>query len=269
MNISTNLVNELLPDLSDDASCVVVGAVARDLFDCTSTVGHRTYFYGGHYWTGVEAYDGAEVCSDDCLTKWAAAHMHGAVELLTDVEQMWESYTVRTFLLTGEPEDGHDAVDAVAYPFEYSDGRFHDSPVVCASCGRIIIADESFRAYVETAFGQYLETALWSSLDWTTTGDDGQYLPEPLDDRFGVEDVSDDLRSELLVDVVEFIGAYWDDLRDLDAGQTGHDFWLTHNGHGTGFWDRGLGEVGDRLTTACRPYGEVDLYVGDDGDLYV
>lgn len=267
MNITTNLVNEMLPDPSDGASCVLVGAVARDLFDCTSSVGHRTYFYGGHYWTGVEAYDGAEVCSDDCLTKWAAEHMAGAVELQTDVEHMWQACTVRTFLLTGDAEDGAHAGDAVAHPFEYLAGQSSDG-VTCTVCGRIIVADETFRAYVEHALGQYLATALWSSLDWTDVDDVDVYNPVPMDERFSVDDVSDDLRAELLVDVVAFVAECWDDLRDRDAGQTGHDFWLTRNGHGTGFWDRGLGEVGDRLTTACKVYGEVDLYVGDDGELY-
>ena len=47
-----------------------------------------------------------------------------------------------------------------------------------------------------------------------------------------------------------------------------HDFWLTRNGHGVGFWDRDLGEVGDKLTKACE-YTEVDLYVGDDNKLYI
>lgn len=38
----------------------------------------------------------------------------------------------------------------------------------------------------------------------------------------------------------------------------GHDFWLTRGGHGTGFWDRGLGELGERLSEAARKYGEPD-----------
>lgn len=39
----------------------------------------------------------------------------------------------------------------------------------------------------------------------------------------------------------------------------GHDFWLSRNGHGTGFWDRGL-TVGEALHTAARAMGEVYLY---------
>lgn len=48
----------------------------------------------------------------------------------------------------------------------------------------------------------------------------------------------------------------------------GHDFWLTRNGHGAGFWDRGLGELGERLTRAAKVYGSRDLYLGDDGLIY-
>lgn len=40
------------------------------------------------------------------------------------------------------------------------------------------------------------------------------------------------------------------------ADHLGHDFALTRNGHGAGFWDRGLGDVGDRLTSAAHAYGE-------------
>jgi len=43
--------------------------------------------------------------------------------------------------------------------------------------------------------------------------------------------------------------------------RAGHDFWLTRNGHGAGFWDRQElpGEVRDDLTAACgwqTAYGE-------------
>jgi hypothetical protein len=52
--------------------------------------------------------------------------------------------------------------------------------------------------------------------------------------------------------------------------QAGHDFWLTRNRHGAGFWDRGLpGDLGKRLTDMAHPYGSQDIYVGDDGSLYV
>ncbi len=49
----------------------------------------------------------------------------------------------------------------------------------------------------------------------------------------------------------------------------GHDFWLTRNRHGVGFWDRGLGDLGERLTELAHSFGETDLYLGDDGKLYL
>jgi hypothetical protein len=50
--------------------------------------------------------------------------------------------------------------------------------------------------------------------------------------------------------------------------RAGHDFWLTRNGHGAGFWDRGLGEVGDKLSKTCR-YGTQDVYFGEDNRVYI
>lgn len=50
--------------------------------------------------------------------------------------------------------------------------------------------------------------------------------------------------------------------------QAGHDFWLTRNHHGAGFWDRGIGRVGKVLTDAAHAFGEIDSYVGDDSLAY-
>jgi hypothetical protein len=50
--------------------------------------------------------------------------------------------------------------------------------------------------------------------------------------------------------------------------QAGRDFWFTRCGHGVGFWDRGLGDVGDKLSDACKQFGNVDIYRGDDGLIY-
>lgn len=56
------------------------------------------------------------------------------------------------------------------------------------------------------------------------------------------------------------------DLEGFDASQSGHDFWLTRNRHGAGFWDRGLGAVGQRLTDAAHVYGEVSVWFDSDTD---
>lgn len=49
-----------------------------------------------------------------------------------------------------------------------------------------------------------------------------------------------------------------------------HDFILTRNGHGTGFWDPGrwCAPWGEKLTVLCRKFGSINAYQGDDGLLY-
>lgn len=53
-----------------------------------------------------------------------------------------------------------------------------------------------------------------------------------------------------------------------DETQAGHDYWLTRNGHGVGFWDRDIGALGDQLSAACRGR-DVWTYRGDDGLIYL
>jgi len=51
--------------------------------------------------------------------------------------------------------------------------------------------------------------------------------------------------------------------------RVGHEFWLTHNGHGAGFWDGDYEkELGDQLTKIANSFGEQWWYVGDDGQVY-
>lgn len=45
--------------------------------------------------------------------------------------------------------------------------------------------------------------------------------------------------------------------------QIGLDFILTTNGHGAGFWDRGL-PYGDELTELCKPFGTISAYLDEE-----
>lgn len=110
----------------------------------------------------------------------------------------------------------------------------------------------------------YIECAFWASND--NADDSGG---EPLDRNYTPEiDLSPESKAGMVRDCTDFVQANSEDLDDVDPEQAGHDFWLTRNRHGVGFWDRGLGALGERLTQASRAYGEVDLYVGDDGLIY-
>jgi hypothetical protein len=111
----------------------------------------------------------------------------------------------------------------------------------------------------------YLECALWASV-----GDSRD--PQGVKDSHSFSDLSEEALKAAIADCASFQEANAADLelaesfRPLDY--LGHDFWLTRNHHGAGFWDRGMGDVGERLTDASHVYGGLDLYVGDDGEIY-
>lgn len=140
----------------------------------------------------------------------------------------------------------------------------------------------------------YIETALWSSTD-NSNASGG----DPLDKNHSLYDLPEATIKRMSDDCAKFQtqhskklkiayaiksadSIHPGDLADMPApvigrhaysfpkdgygaGNAGHDFWLTRNGHGCGFWDRDLGEIGDKLTEAAKKFGEVNLYVGDDG----
>ena len=107
---------------------------------------------------------------------------------------------------------------------------------------------------------QYLVTALWSSI-----GEDN----EPLDKKFGIEDIDQSAIDRAKKDCEAFKEAAGDFLDEYDEGTCGHDFWLTRNGHGAGFWDGDYGDIdGEELTIISNTFPGIDLYEGDDGKLY-
>jgi len=83
---------------------------------------------------------------------------------------------------------------------------------------------------------------------------------ELADDEFedGYVDWSPEAIEQMEQDAEDFFAKAEDLLAQTgveDPRQHGYDFWLTRNGHGVGFWDRGYGEVGDKLTALADKYG--------------
>lgn len=108
---------------------------------------------------------------------------------------------------------------------------------------------------------QYLETALWSSTD-----DNG----EPLDSKYSIEDLSTEAIEKAERDTEDFLVKAGSLLDKHDDSIAAHDFWLTRNGHGAGFWDGDYKESdGEKLTALSKQFGELNLIVGDDGKLYL
>jgi hypothetical protein len=99
----------------------------------------------------------------------------------------------------------------------------------------------------------YMQCALWSSVD--SKGD-------PLDANYELNDFAPQTIVKMREDVRSFIERM--PPVSMLPEQLGHDFWLTRHRHGSGFWDRGLGDVGAQLTELAHAYPQVDLYVDDN-----
>lgn len=115
-----------------------------------------------------------------------------------------------------------------------------------------------------------LEATLNALLRYTTDIQSGDRLIED----YGPDDVAQSVKDTLREEIEAFVEEYGDDLSEAlasDAGYTeehiGQDIALTRNHHGAGFWDRGLGAVGVRLTEAAHNLGSFELYATSDGSL--
>ena len=114
---------------------------------------------------------------------------------------------------------------------------------------------------IDQFLNAYIECALWSSVD-----DDG----EPLDKGCNKGNIAPDTLATMRSECEDFISSFSHllDQCDLSIDHQGHDFWLTRNRCGAGFWDRGIGTIGRHLTDAAHSYGSFYLYIGDDGMIY-
>ena len=105
----------------------------------------------------------------------------------------------------------------------------------------------------------------WGAVDFTASDSDG----EPID-----ASARHELPAETVADMEEtatdFLQAQWVWLHSCDdLSDAGHDFHLTRNRHGAGFWDGDWGELGDRLTEAAKVYGSCEVCQFEDGSLDV
>ena len=103
----------------------------------------------------------------------------------------------------------------------------------------------------------YIEAALLSTNDESTPQGG-----EPLDKNYGVKDIAKDTLQQIVADCKKFQAENRLLIKDENCRYkrctveeyAGHDFWLTRNHHGCGFWDGDWQEeVGLALTAASVP----------------
>lgn len=107
---------------------------------------------------------------------------------------------------------------------------------------------------LDTMVTSFIDTMVWADCN---DGDD--------DVDVCIDDVSDTAVTSITADCQRFIDAVVGLLPQYTEGfvQLGHDFYLTRCGHGVGFWDRDLGDLGEQLTTIAESFGVVDVYTVD------
>jgi hypothetical protein len=119
----------------------------------------------------------------------------------------------------------------------------------------------------------YVEAMAWANF-WREDGDDssiGVELPQEILEELEQDcrDFLDEHTERLIRGAVRRSREGYGSRQYAEYGyaMAGHDFALTRNGHGAGFWDRGLGFVGEALTSLAKPYGERTLMVALDGSV--
>lgn len=106
---------------------------------------------------------------------------------------------------------------------------------------------------IDLVLSSYLETLIWSSVDFETESFDG----------LGIYDFAKDARAKCKSDIEKFISLV--DVNPLavseaiqyDNNMFGHNFALSRNGHGAGFFD----DYSDVLQQICRDFGGAEIYV--------
>ena len=134
----------------------------------------------------------------------------------------------------------------------------------------IVPRDSGEPVVVDDFTAGYLEAALWSSMDGSTPQGG-----EPLDKNYEFSDIASDSLHQMVTDCKLFQEKFGHLITEENETKSrrectvqayaGHDFWLTREGHGCGFWDGDWEKkVGLILTEASKGFKPVDLYVGDD-----
>lgn len=110
----------------------------------------------------------------------------------------------------------------------------------------------------------YLNTALWAETD-------GE---RPLDENYSIGDFNEDAIKKSIKDCLKFKILNEVDLdiaeQGFSASRNGHDFWLSRNGHGAGFFARPDGfhsrrSIWKALQESAQKFGEVYILLENDG----
>jgi hypothetical protein len=132
------------------------------------------------------------------------------------------------------------------------------------ACKKAIQEYTSYVAEIRNKIMNDLFTKAYINCALSLSTDDDN---KPLSEKFDHDSIAIETLFTMVQDCYNFRVSNAADMKDLDVGQCGHDFWIARQGQQGGFCERNLGEVGDRLTKAAAKFGGVRLYEGADGQL--
>ena len=115
----------------------------------------------------------------------------------------------------------------------------------------------------------YLECAEWLAHSYGTEEEDRADFSMTDEEQADCTGFDPDAIKQAVQDCADFQAANETDLLTYyslggDESHAGHDFYLSRNGHGAGFFDRGYDPVYNRLQGAARSYGEADCMYDPD-----
>jgi hypothetical protein len=124
----------------------------------------------------------------------------------------------------------------------------------------------------------YVTAMLWSSTD-----ESDESGGVPMDENYTLDDLTPDAWEQVESDCRDFLESVGEHItaenyigRNTSGASVlalaGHDFWLTRNGHGAGFWDGDWrSELKDAdwnpgpMTKASKDAGELDPWIDENG----
>jgi hypothetical protein len=109
--------------------------------------------------------------------------------------------------------------------------------------------------YLPRMLDSYLKVSIWTSND-----DEDNSIA----DNYTIKDLDKNFIKKSEKDCKEFLSKVEDVVIQeyIDATTLGHDFWLTRNHHGAGFFDRTYSKENEKtLTKEAQKFKEVNLYV--------
>ena len=126
----------------------------------------------------------------------------------------------------------------------------YDGPL----CAIVVVAD---------VVNAHLETMLWTNAKPDPEcSDSNGYYQDDYDPSDATQELAQKLAEDLETCPVELLEEY---LLENSAEQFGHDMSLTRVGHDAGFWDRGLGKLGEALTHWAKGLGGLHVFKSEDG----